>query len=57
MNKFDVQNSKNMTFHSTMCLLKNLHESTEGWNFVSNDQNISGKNFRSDVPHLQVTDY
>ena len=46
-----------MTFHSMMCLLKNLRESTEGWNFISNDQNISGKNFRSDVPVLQVTDY
>jgi len=34
-----------MTFHSTMCLFKNFHESTTGWNLISNGKNISGKNF------------
>jgi hypothetical protein len=45
------ESSKNMAVSvaRSWLLKKNLHQSAEEQNFVSNDQNISGKTFRSDL--------
>jgi len=40
---------KNRLFSQHDSLLKKLPKSIEEWNFISNDQNISGKKFRLDL--------
>jgi hypothetical protein len=35
-------------------LLKNLHQLIETWNFIKNDENLSGYNFKSDFTLFQA---
>jgi hypothetical protein len=35
-----IRNS--IIFKSTVDLLKNLHQSVEAWNFIENNENVSG---------------
>ena len=39
---------------TTVGLLKNLHQSTEAQNFIENDEDLSGYDFRSDFTLCQA---
>lgn len=46
--------SEDGCFHSALWLVTNLHQSAEERNFVSDNQHISGKNFRCEFSCLQL---